>query len=47
MHNLFDLFAAVRKPYRKHLGEITTYQVAEGLSLGQFRWILWKRRKGV
>ena len=47
LHNLFDLFATVRKPYRKHTGEITTYQVTEGLSLGLLGWILWKRRKGV
>ena len=40
MHNLFNLYAAIRKPYRKHTGEITTYQVTEGLSLGLLEWIL-------
>jgi hypothetical protein len=31
MYNLFDLFAAVRKPYKKHTGEKASYQVTEGL----------------
>jgi hypothetical protein len=31
MHNFFDLFAAVRKPYKKHTGEKASYQVTEGL----------------